>query len=290
MLKNTAVVSVKWLASKIFSKDPHIRILDGSYHMPPGSRDPKPEYKARHIPGSLFFDIDECADKKSPYPHMLPTQNEFEQYVRQMGIHNDTHVIVYDTNEAFGLFSAPRVWWTFRVFGHDSVSILDGGLPRWLAMNEPVTKELPTFTPSKFVAKYRPELVKDFNDINENIKSRTSQTIDARPKGRFLGTAPEPRPGIKSGHFGGAVSIPFSSIQDPETKTILKKEDLQKLFDDVNIDLNKPTIASCGSGLTACNIVLAAYLCGNENTSVYDGSWAEWAHRANQDEILSGDS
>lgn len=193
MLKNSAVVSVKWLASKIASKDPCIRILDGSFHMPAANRDPKAEYTAKHVPGSLFFDINECADQDSPYPHMLPSTEDFEDCVRRMGIKNDSHVIVYDTSEKFGLFSAARVWWTFRVFGHDSVSVLDGGLPKWLSMNQPVTDKVRTFTPSKFIAQHRPELVKNFNDINHNMETKFSQVVDARPEGRFQGTAPEPR-------------------------------------------------------------------------------------------------
>ncbi|CAI9724603.1 3-mercaptopyruvate sulfurtransferase-like [Octopus vulgaris] len=193
MLKNSAVVSVKWLASRIASKDPCIRILDGSFHMPAANRDQKAEYAVKHIPGALFFDVNECVDQNSPYPHMLPSPEEFEDYVRRMGIKNDSHVIVYDTSEKFGLFSAARVWWTFRVFGHDFVSVLDGGLPKWLSLNQSVTDKVETFPPSKFIARYRPELVKNFNDINDNIESKLSQVVDARSKGRFQGTAPEPR-------------------------------------------------------------------------------------------------
>ncbi|XP_014783097.1 3-mercaptopyruvate sulfurtransferase [Octopus bimaculoides] len=287
MLKSSAVVSVKWLASRMASKDPCIRILDGSFHMPAANRDPKAEYTAKHIPGALFFDINECANQNSPYPHMLPSPEEFEDYVRRMGIKNNSHVIVYDTSEKFGLFSAARVWWTFRVFGHDSVSVLDGGLPKWLSLNQSVTDKVGTFTPSTFIAKYRPELVKNFNDINDNIENKFSQVVDARPEGRFQGTAPEPRADIKSGHFQGATNIPFTRILNSETKTILKKEDLLKTFENVNIDLNKPIIASCGSGVSACCIALAAYLCDYENVSVYDGSWTEWAQRISADKILS---
>ncbi|CAE1159340.1 TST [Acanthosepion pharaonis] len=286
--KAATVVSAKWLARKISEKS-SIRILDGSYHLPNANRNAKAEYQHEHIPGALFFDIDECSDVEIPLPHMLPSTNHFENYVGStLGIDNNTHVVIYDTNEDFGLFSAPRVWWTFRVFGHDNVSILDGGIPKWRSLGLPVTQQLITTPRRVFSATYRPHLVKNFEQVAQNINTQECLVVDARSKERFEGTGPEPRPGIRSGHFSGARNIPFQSIMDLSTKTIMDTNQLIKLFQENNVDLNQPLFASCGTGLTACCISLAAFLCGKEDVAVYDGSWTEWAQKAKPIQILSG--
>ena len=194
--KAAAVVSAKWLASKIGDKSSNVRILDGSYHLPNANRNSRAEYQHEHLPGALFFDIDGCADTQSPLPHMLPSTSQFENYVgRTLGIDNNSHVVIYDTNESFGIFSAPRVWWTFRVFGHDNVSILDGGIPKWRSLGFPVTKEITTVTPNVFSATYRPHLVKNFEEVENNRKTQEWVAVDGRSKERFEGTGPEPRPG-----------------------------------------------------------------------------------------------
>lgn len=288
-MKSAAVVSAKWLLGKIGDKSSNIRILDGSYHLPNANRNAKAEYQNDHLPGALFFDIDGCSDDQSSLPHMLPSTKQFKTYVGEtLGIDNGTHVIVYDTSENFGLFSAPRVWWTFRVFGHDNVSILDGGIPKWRDLGYPLTKEIHSVTPTDFAVHYRPYLVKNFEEIEQNIQSQEWQAVDARSKERFEGTGPEPRPGIKSGHFHGAFNIPFQSIVDPSSKTVLDTSRLAKLFEESKVDLNKPMLATCGTGMTACCISLAAFLCGKEDIPVYDGSWTEWAQKVEPHKILSG--
>lgn len=193
-MKFSTLVTVKQLTEALCKSHKNLRVLDSSWHMPATNRNPYAEYLEGHIPGSLFFDIEDCVDKKSKYDHMLPTPSDFEKYVGKLGINNNTHVILYDNNEV-GLFSAPRVWWTFRVFGHNAVSILDGGLPRWHAEGQPVTKEIKSVDQETFQAKFNPDAVKSFEDMLKNIGERKFQMADARPSGRFYGTEPEPRAG-----------------------------------------------------------------------------------------------
>ena len=193
-MKLGTLISVKQLTETLLKSPRNVRLLDSSWHMPAAKRDPYQEYLKRHIPGSLFFDIDYHSDKNSKYDHMLPKPDQFEKVAGNLGINNDTHVILYDNNEA-GLFSAPRVWWTFRMFGHKSVSILDGGIPRWVAEGQPVTKELKSVDHEVFNAKFNSKGVKAFEDMLANIKERKFQMVDARSAGRFYGTEDEPRPG-----------------------------------------------------------------------------------------------
>ena len=191
--KVSAVVSTQWLSEHLTK--PNVRVLDGSWHLPNQNRDPRKEYKEAHIPGSLFFDIDGCS-RPSNYAHMLPGEEQFENYVGQeLGIGNDTHVVVYDNNDMWGLLSAQRVWWTFRVFGHNLVSVVEGGLPSWIKEKRPVTKEVPTVIPQVFKAKFQAHLVKSYEDLEKNMKEKKIQIVDARPEGRFKGKAPEPREG-----------------------------------------------------------------------------------------------
>ncbi|XP_050393081.1 3-mercaptopyruvate sulfurtransferase [Patella vulgata] len=280
-MNHPALVSVKWLAERVASSCKTIRIIDASWHLPNTGRNAREEYSKEHITGALFFDIDECANKSIPMSHMIPSPSQFEEYVGNLGVNNDTHVVVYDNNAKFGVFSAQRVWWTFRLFGYNAVSILEGGLPSWIAKGEAVTGEGTTpVQKQKFVSKFRPELVKNFEDIEENITKNAFQLVDARPNGRFIGKSPEPRADIKPGHIPNSRNLPFTKIMDQETRKVLDPAELKKLFDEVNVDLQKPIVASCGSGISACSIALAAYLCGKDDVAVYDGSWTEWYQRA----------
>ncbi|KAK3601836.1 hypothetical protein CHS0354_041757 [Potamilus streckersoni] len=195
MHKISALISVKQLASAIGQGSKNVRVLDASWYLPSMNRNPKEEFESTHIPGAQFFDIDDCCDKNSSFDHMLPSPREFENYVGRLGISNKTHVVVYDTNATFGIFSAQRVWWTFRVFGHDLVSVLDGGFSRWCSDGQPVTTEKFNYPFEKFEAKFRPHLIKAFPDIENNLKEKNFQLVDARATGRFNGTAPEPRIG-----------------------------------------------------------------------------------------------
>ena len=196
-MKFGTLISVKQLTEALCKSPKNLRILDSTWHMPGTNRDPLAEYAEEHIPGALFFDISDCCDKKSEYEHMLPSSKEFEKYAGKLGINNETHVILYDNNE-MGLFSAPRVWWTFRIFGHNAVSILNGGFPNWKVSGQPVTKEVKTVDTEIFNANFNPAGVKSFDDILRNIQDKGFQMADARPSGRFYGIDPEPRPGTSA--------------------------------------------------------------------------------------------
>ena len=191
----SAIVSTQWLAQKLSSNVPNLRVLDGSWHMPHTQRDPKAEFLTKHIPGSQFFGIDECCDHSNKMDHMVPPEKQFSQYVGNLGINNSTHVIVYDNNDNFGLFSAQRVWWTFRVFGHNQVSVLDGGLPKWEQDGYGVTDIVDKVEKQDFQTDFLSHLVKSFEDVEKNIADKSFTVVDARAAGRFHGTSPEPRPG-----------------------------------------------------------------------------------------------
>lgn len=253
--------------------------------MPKLKRDAKAEFKQRHIPGTLFFDIDECSDKTSSLDHMLPSREHFAEYVGSLGIGNNTHVVVYDTSD-FGSYSAPRVWWMFRLFGHNCVSVLDGGMKNWLKEEKQLTAEYCPPERQEFNASVNQSWVKTYEDIVKNIDTKQFQVIDARSAGRFRGTEPEPRDDTKPGHFPGAINMPFTSFMDASGKE-LEPEQLRRLFQEACVDLDRPLWASCGSGVTACHVVLAAHLLGHPGVSVYDGSWAEWYKRAVPEHIIS---
>lgn len=234
----------------------------------------------------MFFDIDDCADKSTQLSHMLPKPSEFENYVGRLGINSDTHVIVYDNNDKFPLFSAQRVWWTFRVFGHDRVSVLEGGFRKWCAENNPVTDAVENVPAEKFKAAFRPNLVKSFEDIEKNqFMAKAFTLVDARPAGRFEGTAPEPRPDVKPGCIPDSLNLPFMDVMDLDQQTFCSREELERIFKQKGIDLTKPIISSCGSGISACLVALAAYVCGKEDVPVYDGSWTEWYKRAKPEQM-----
>lgn len=274
--------------------DPKLRILDGSWHQPFTKRSGFEEWKTQHIPGALFFDIVKCADTSDPkMVFMPPTPEKFEEYVGRLGINNDTHVVVYDNNEMLGMFSSARVWWLFRLFGHDRVSILDGGFPAWKrATKQPVNLatslvEKVEFQP--FKAQYRPELVKSYEDVVDNVKAdgKLFQLISARPPGRFQGTEPEPNPALKSGHVPGAHNIPLPAIIDQKTKKMKGMEGLRTAFE--GIDLSKPITAMCTGGVSSSFIVFALHLLRVPNdVAIYEGSWPEWQRRADDTMIATG--
>nr|XP_060632973.1 3-mercaptopyruvate sulfurtransferase isoform X2 [Anolis sagrei ordinatus] len=282
-----ALVSAKWVSEAIKSSQPGlaVRLLDASWYLPKMKRDPRIEFEERHIPGAAFFDIDQCSDRASPYDHMLPTAGDFAEYVSKLGVSNDSHVVVYDASDQ-GLFSAPRVWWMFRVFGHDAVSLLDAGLKNWLREGYPVSSGKSRSTPADFHASLDKSMVKTHKDIKENIESRHFQVVDARAAGRFRGVEPEPREGIEPGHIPGSVNIPFTDFLTEEG---LEKspETIQSLFQEKKVDLSKPLVATCGSGVTACHVALGAYLCGKPDVAIYDGAWVEWFMRARPEHIIS---
>jgi thiosulfate/3-mercaptopyruvate sulfurtransferase len=269
-----ALARTEWLAAH--REDASVRILDGSFHVPGSGRDARAEYRRCHIPGAQFFDIDGVRDESIDLPHMLPPAGVFAAHVGALGIGNDDHVVVYD---APGSAGSTRVWWTFRVFGHLRVSVLDGGLGKWLAEGRPVTDTPSQPRPAPYrAADANRALVRTCRDLLENITSRDAQVIDNRSPGRFSGADPEPRPARKAGHIPGSVNMPFVDFLTADG-VWRQKEEIADLFARAGIDLDKPIVASCGSGVTACTTALAAFLLGRDAVAVYDGSWAEWGNR-----------
>jgi thiosulfate/3-mercaptopyruvate sulfurtransferase len=267
------LVTTEWLAKHL--GDPDLRVVDGSWHMPQAKRDPAREFEDGHIPGAVFFDIDRIADTASGLPHMLPSPEVFARAVGELGIGDDHRVVVYDSR---GVVSAARVWWTFRVFGHDAVMVLDGGLPKWRAENRPVERGAATRTSRRFTPRFRPELVRDFAQVRANVASGREQVLDARSRGRFAGTEPEPRAGLRGGHIPGSLNLPYDELHAPDG-TLRPATDLRKAFKDAGVDVNRPVITTCGSGITASVLALALHEVGRADAAVYDGSWTEWGAR-----------
>lgn len=279
------LVSTEWLAAHL--DDPRVRVLDGSFHVPGAGREPREEFRRCHIPGAAFFDVDGIRDETSPLPHMLPPAERFASIAADLGIGNETMVIAYD---APGSMAAPRVWWTFRVFGHRAVGVLDGGLPKWQAEGRPLGSNRPASDQpavprrARYEAGFRPELVRSIDDMLATVEGRRrdaqEQIVDNRPAGRFRGVDPEPRPARQCGHIPGSVNIPFASFVDTERHGVWRPAvELADVFRRAGVDWRQPLVSTCGSGVTACTTALAAYLLGNRDAAVYDGSWAEWGNR-----------
>jgi thiosulfate/3-mercaptopyruvate sulfurtransferase len=266
-----ALVSTEWLAAHLF--DPHVRVLDSSFKQPGVTPTAREDYDAGHIPGAVFLDIDDVAEPGTSLPHMIPSAARFAEKMAERGIGNDDKVIVYDAN---GLSSAGRAWWLLRLFGHDNVALLDGGLPKWKAAGGPLDTTAPVIPRRQFRARFDPGLVRNKTAILANIAGRAEQVVDARAAGRFDGTAAETWPGRRRGHIPGSRNLSFDQVTDPETKQLKTAEELQRLFADAGVRLDRPIVASCGSGVTACALAFALYLIGHDRAAVFDGSWAEW--------------
>ncbi|WP_421723815.1 3-mercaptopyruvate sulfurtransferase [Bauldia sp.] len=265
-------VSTAWLAEHL--GDPNVAIVDGSWHLPAANRDPRAEYEAGHIPGAVFFDIDAVADLDNALPHMLPRPSVFAEAVGLLGIDEQQTIVVCD---AAGLFSAPRVRWTFRIMGAPDVRILDGGLPAWKAEGRPIETGVATPSPRTFRAAFDAGPVRDIDAVRAASTDRATQIIDARSPERFAGASPEPRPGVEPGHIPGSLNLPASSlISDGRLKG---PEELAAAFAATGIDPDRPIITSCGSGITAAIVSLALETTGVEGVGLYDGSWANWGSR-----------
>jgi len=261
------LVSTDWLAEHLAAPD--VAVLDASWHLPTSGRDAKAEFLSAHIPGALFFDIDEIADTSSLYPHMLPSAEKFSSRMRKMGIGDGKKIIIYDT---LGLYSAARAWWMFRVFGKEDVAILEGGFPKWKMERRPIEDgEPPPRQERHFTARYQGVLVKDRNSVLRAIRSGQDQLVDARSAGRYAGTEPEPRPGVRSGHIPGAKSVPYSELVG-EDGTLKSADDIDSVFAKAGIDPNRPVIAYCGSGVTAAVLSFGLAVAGYHDHAVYDGS------------------
>ena len=275
------IVSTGWLADRL--RDPDLRVLDGSWHLPQAGRNGRAEFEKVHIPGARFFDIDEYADHSTGLPHMIPREEDFEGWMGGFGIGNDSQVVVYDGT---GLFSAARVWWLLRHMGMDRVAVLDGGLPKWKSEGRELESDVAAAAPAAFKARRRPEMARSKDDVKRACATGDAQVLDARPADRFRGEAPEPRPGLRAGHMPGAVNVPFSSLLNPD-KTMKPPEELKAAFDKAGADFDRSFITSCGSGVTASMITLALEILGHGSHGLYDGSWAEWGQEGDT-EVVTG--
>jgi thiosulfate/3-mercaptopyruvate sulfurtransferase len=266
------LVTTDWLADHL--TDPNLVVLDGSWHMPNAARNAQAEYLAGHIPGAVFFDIDGIADTSTDLPHMLPAPGDFARMVGALGIADTMTIVIYDE---LGLFSAPRVWWTFRAMGARDVRILAGGGPQWRAERRPTQTGLVTRPPQVFHTHFDPARIAGFETVRARSRDHEAQIADARPAPRFHAEVPEPRPGLRGGHIPNSLNIPVSLLT--EAGQMKSPTELAQLFADRGLALDKPVITSCGSGITASTLALALQLAGAEDVAVYDGSWAEWGSR-----------
>jgi thiosulfate/3-mercaptopyruvate sulfurtransferase len=266
-----ALVSTEWLAAHL--DDPLVRVVDCSFKLPGITPTARADYDKGHIPGAVFFDIDDIAEPDNSLPHMIPSPELFAQKVGALGIGDDDRVVVYDGN---GLSSAGRAWWMLRLFGHRNVALLDGGLPKWKAEGRPVETTVPSPAPRHLTTRFEPALVRDRTAVLDNLATLHEQVVDARAAGRFEGTTAENRPGLRSGHIPGSRSLPYELMTDPATKQLRSAEQLAALFRDAGVALDRPIVTSCGSGVTACALAFALHLIGHPGAAVYDGSWSEW--------------
>lgn len=288
------VVTPQWLHDQLQSNT-KIKVVDASWYMPNEKRNTLQEYKEGHIPGAVFFDVEKISDITSDMPHMLPSEAAFEQAASALGIKNDDELVVYDTK---GLFSAARAWWMFRVFGHEKVYLLDGGLPNWKSSGFPVNsegsqllrgedaaaavqkvysgKEVPK---SEYKATLQPHLVWSVEQVKDNLDEKNVQVIDARGKARFDGAVQEPRKGVRSGHIPGSKCVPFTEVLSP-SGTLLTPDEIRSKFENAGVPTEGPIVASCGTGVTACILALALHRIGKQDVAVYDGSWTEWGSRS----------
>jgi thiosulfate/3-mercaptopyruvate sulfurtransferase len=266
-------VSPEWLKERL--GDVHVKVVDASWYLAAQERDGKAEYLAGHIPGAVFFDIDAIADHSTDLPHMLPDPAAFAAAASALGLSESDTVVVYD---GLGLFTAPRVWWTLKVFGAKDVRVLEGGLPAWKRAGLPLESGEAKPKPSHFRATFSPHMVRSFDQVRANLAARDATIVDARAAARFRGDAPEPRPGLASGHMPGARNVPYDTLADDQGR-LKPPDEIRQLFQNAGVDLSSPIVTSCGSGVTAAVLLFALALLGKHDVAVYDGSWTDWGSR-----------
>jgi thiosulfate/3-mercaptopyruvate sulfurtransferase len=265
------LVSTDWLAARL--DDPKVKIIDATFKLPGVLPLPVDDYLAAHLPGAVFFDVDHIADRNDQRPHMFPTAEQFARDVGALGISSGDTVVAYDGG---GWVAAPRVWWMFLAFGHPNVKVLDGGLKKWLREGRPTHSGQVVPKPGKFQAKFDPGFVRSRQQLVGNLETHTEQVIDARPRPRFEGSVPEPRPGLRSGHIPGSRSVPYAELFDATTGAMKSLDDLRQAFKSAGVDIAKPIVTTCGSGVSALVVTLALYRLGVRGSALYDGSWSEW--------------
>ena len=268
------IVSTDWLADQL--RSPDLRVVDASWYLPAAGRDAWNEYLDGHIPGAVYFDLDSLSSHETPLPHMLARPEQFARAVGALGIGDQHQVVVYDGSGAN--VSAGRVWWMFRVYGHTDVAVLDGGLRKWRAEGRPVETDALTPLPAHFTPRFDGGLVRSVADMLDNLVDPSAQVVDARSVGRFQGEEPEPRPGLRPGHIPGSRNVPYASLVAADG-TLLPPAELRRRFEQAGVDLSRPVVTTCGSGVTACQLLLALEVLGHGDHALYDGSWSEWGAR-----------
>jgi thiosulfate/3-mercaptopyruvate sulfurtransferase len=268
------LISTDWLAQHL--EAPDVRIADASWYLPEAGRDARGEYRAAHIPGAVFFDIEDLSDEKNPLPHMLAPAPKFASRMRKLGLGDGNLIVIYD---GAGVFSAARAWWMLQAMGHKEVSVLDGGFPKWRKEGRPVEDMERLGYPRHFTPRPDNSILRTLDQVRGNLTSNAEQLVDARSYARFHAQAPEPRPGLRGGHIPGSLNVPFAELVAPDG-TLKGPSELREVFKAHNVDLHKPLVTSCGSGVTAAIVMLALTVLGKKDVALYDGSWAEWASRA----------
>ena len=272
-----SLVSTEELAGQL--GDPNLVILDGSWHLPAANRDGRAEFEATHIPGARYFDIAVFADPDNPLPHMIPSVELFEAEARKLGINNNSRIIVYDVYGGGG--AGARAWWQMRLYGHQNVAMLNGSLDKWVAEGRPVENGNPGDADGNFTASFDASKVRLIDQLVDNLESGNDLVVDARAPGRYNGEEPEARPGVRSGHIPGSINLPFGQLYNHDAQSVIRGADeLDQLIRGAGIDFSMPVVSSCGSGVTACPLIFAMHLLGQENGAVYDGSWTEWGGHA----------
>ncbi|MFT5539179.1 MAG: thiosulfate/3-mercaptopyruvate sulfurtransferase [Alphaproteobacteria bacterium] len=269
----SSLVDCEWLTNRL--KLPNVKLVDASWYLPDTGRNARAEYRAERIPGAMFLDIELVSDPAAPHPHTVVEPMIFSDEVTALGIERSDHVVIYD---GMGLFSAPRVWWMFKIYGYDKVSVLNGGFPKWKAEGRQIETNQPEMpVPTvPFEVGFRPKMMRILPQMVENVKTGQEHVLDARGPGRFQGTDPEPREGVRSGHIPGSANMPYAALMDPDTGLIKDADALAALYAEAGVRDDKGVVCSCGSGITACALAFGLHLLGRDDVAVYDGSWSEW--------------